>query len=208
MEGRFKPLFRPHEPNLLVPKIVDGPVVGYWDISRAPPAPGDLLSDIPPITTLVYADGTVPGTGRRRPYLWAKRVAEEIAVFEEWVRRLEQRGEHVYFRGLRLDDQNPRVFHCYFYPPGGGRPIHFKIKVSGRYPEIPPTTEGLALVAYGRYRKPGSGEPCLGPLGEDNWRRNWRRWGIAHFLGLIAHYLATKPEHTIRLEEHRGRRRR
>ena len=189
---------------MLIPRFGDGPVEGYWNLeaSRSP------LSDIPLIETLVYADGTDPGTGRKRPDLWAKRMAEEVAVFEEWVRRLERRGEHVPFRGLRPDPRNPKVFYCLYFPPGGRGAVPFRIKLPSRYPEVPPITEGLGgVIAYGRYRKPGSGEPCLGPLGERNWRMNWRRWGIAHFLGLIGYYEATRPEYAIRAVS-RGRKRR
>jgi len=205
MEKRFKPLFPSSCPNVLIPKFTDGPVKGYWNLK----ASGSPFGEIPLMETLVYADGTDPSTGRKRRDLWARRVAEEVAVFEEWVRRLEERGEHVPFRDLRPDPNNPRLFHCLYCPPGGGEPVPFRIKLSSRYPEVPPITDGLGkVISYGRYRKPGSGEPCLGPLGEKNWKRNWRRWGIAHFLGLIGYYESTRPEYAIRAGEGRGRRRR
>ena len=204
MEKRFKPLFPSSGPNVLIPKFTDGPVKGYWNLK----ASGSPFGEIPLMETLVYADGTDPSTGRKRQDLWARRVAEEVAVFEEWVRRLEERGEHVPFRDLRPDPNNPRLFHCLYCPPGGGEPVPFRIKLSSRYPEVPPITDGLGkVISYGRYRKPGSGEPCLGPLGEKNWKRNWRRWGIAHFLGLIGYYESTRPEYAIRAGGRRGRRR-
>jgi len=204
MEGRFKRLFRtPYEPNVLIPKFVDGEVVGFW---RPQDASGGLLSAIPDIETLVYADGTEPGTGRRRPDLWARRMVEELQAFEAWVRSIEASGGRPLFRGLTPDARNPRLFYCYYYPPRG-RPVLFKIKLPLKYPEQPPRTEGLRALAYARFRKPGTGEPCLGRLEEENWRRNWRRWGIAHYLALIGHYEATKQGLSIRRLERAGRRR-
>lgn len=206
MARRFKPLFlHPHEPNVLIPVFVDGEVVGTWDLRSYS---SDLLSEIPDFETLVYADGTEPGTGRRRPDLWARRIRDEVEVFEIWVKRVTSRGGRVPFRFLRPDPRNPRIFYCDYYPPDGSKPFTFKIKLPPKYPEQPPRTEGLRAISYAGFRMPSTGEPCLGRLGQENWRRNWRKWGIAHYLALIGHYEATKQGLSIRRLEKRLRGRR
>jgi len=204
MRGRFKRLFKtPYEPNVLIPRFVDGEEVGFWiprDVNE------ELLRDIPDIETLVYADGTEPGTGRRRPDLWIRRVREELRAFQTWVSNVERMGGRPLFKGLTPDARNPRLFYCYYLPPGGGEPVMFKIKLPLKYPERPPRTEGLKVMSYARFRKPGTGEPCLGRLEEENWRRNWQRWGIAHYLALVGLYEATKQGLSIkRLERMRER---
>lgn len=190
---RFKRLFGPRGPSVPVLRFVDGPVAGFWRLGGPPPELG-VLGEIPPIRTLVRADGTVPGTRMVRRDLWVRRVQEEIQVFNAWVKRLELKGLSPPFRNLRPDPNNPRIFYCEHYLKG--RPIRFKIKLPPKYPEQPPRTEGLGHVAYGDKRL--GNEPCLGEI-LGAWERNWRRWGIAHFLALVMAYYATSPGHTLRV---------
>ncbi|RLI08606.1 hypothetical protein DRO32_02040 [Candidatus Bathyarchaeota archaeon] len=206
MARRFKPLFTsPHEPNVLIPVFTDGEAVGFWDLRT--PSKG-LLSHIPDFQVVVYADGKEPGTGRYRPDLLAERIREEVEVFEAWVRSIQMRGGYAEFRFLRPDPSNPRLFYCDYYPPDGGDPFTFKIMLPPKYPEQPPRTEGLNKISYAKFRIPSTGEPCLGRLGKENWRKNWQRWGIAHYLALVGHYEATKQGLSIKeLERRTGRRR-
>ncbi|RLI10621.1 hypothetical protein DRO33_05415 [Candidatus Bathyarchaeota archaeon] len=191
--GRFKPLFGPRGPRVPILRFVDGPVVGFW--SMVAPAPEtDILSDIPPIRTLVHADGTVPGSSEVRRDLWEERVEEELRAFNAWVRRLEMKGFRPPFRNLRPDPDNPRIFYCDHHPGRGRKPITFKIKLPPKYPEQPPRTEGLSHLAFGEYRI--GGEPCLGDILKA-WELNWRRWGIAHFLALVQVYASIRPGRTL-----------
>jgi len=193
--GRFKPLFGQKGPIIQVPKFVDGGSVGYWDLGM-PSSKHDILYLIPSLKTLVYADGTTPGDPRVKPHLRARRVREELEVFDRWVRELEKSGLKPPFRNLRPDPGNPFIFYC-DYCPEGGPPKTFKIILPPKYPEIPPRTSGLKDLAFSPYRL--GGEPCLGDLLRTHWARNWRRWGIAHFLAFLHIYYVSRMGYTIKV---------
>ncbi|MHA1300280.1 MAG: hypothetical protein ACTSO9_12735 [Candidatus Helarchaeota archaeon] len=140
-----------------------GSSIGYWDFVR----------DIPLFKTVE----------RVNTKNWNKRLKEEF----EKLNYLKTIGkQNIIFDKIEQNPSNPKMFDCKGHFPSG-RTISFSIRLPVRYPNSIPIAENFYIrdwyVGLDKFKA-----ACFGKM-KERWRQDGR-YGIAHFLTMLAYYTA------------------
>ncbi|MHA1376804.1 MAG: hypothetical protein ACTSRG_00300 [Candidatus Helarchaeota archaeon] len=145
-------------------KLFDiGSSIGYWDFVR----------DIPLFKIVERVNGKN----------WKNRLKEEFEKLD-YLKSLAQ--QNVIFDTIEHDLKNNKIFNCAGHFPSGKK-ITFNIRLPVRYPASIPIAENFYIrdwyVGLNNFKA-----ACFGRM-KEKWRQDGR-YGLAHFLVMLAHYTA------------------